>query len=152
VGDVPDAGLPFVECRTHDDCPDSDSGKNGRCVGNGHDGWRCTYDLCTTDEECFAVTMGRRSVCECEGGFRSDANTCLSGNCLTDAECGDNYCSPSFGECGAYGGVSYYYCHTAEDECVDDADCIGTGTSRQPYCAYSPFAGRWVCSDVHCAG
>jgi hypothetical protein len=153
TGIPPDAGAPYVECRTHDDCPEtSDLGTNGRCTGNGHDGWYCTYDNCMTDEDCFTVTMGQRSVCECDGAARSGANVCISGNCLTDADCGVNYCSPSLGDCGAYGGVSYYYCHTAEDECVDDADCGGSGMPGEPYCAYSHLAGQWRCSDQYCAG
>jgi len=144
-----DGGGPFIECRSHAECTD---GVNGRCGGNGHDGWYCTYDQCTTDSECLAVTMGLPAVCACEGGFRSDANVCLTGNCRTDADCPGQYCSPSFGSCGAYTGVSSYYCHTPGDECVDDADCGGDGGYGSSYCMYSPVAGHWMCSNSHCVG
>ena len=143
-GVPPDGEGPPVSCRTHEECTD---GTNGRCGGNGHDGWYCTYDQCTTDSECDG------KVCECEGGFRSDADVCLrEGNCLVDADCGvGGYCSPSFGDCGSYMGVVAYFCHTAADECVDDVDC-GDEDSWGPYCAYNRVSGRWTCSESHCAG
>ena len=131
----------FVECRSHEECQD---GANGRCTGNDRNGWRCDYDRCFEDSECGGF------VCECGGGFQSDANACLSkGNCLTDADCGsDGFCSPTLGDCGFFGGVEGYFCHTPEDECIDDEDC-GGGSN---YCAYDANATRWVCSDSQCAG
>ena len=60
--DLPDAGPPYVGCRTHEECTE---GRNGRCTGNGHDGWRCSYDACLSDGDC-----GSDAVCACEGGFR----------------------------------------------------------------------------------
>ncbi len=137
----------YISCLTDADC--ASAGKNGRCTGNGHDGWRCTYDGCFSDGDCSG------SVCQCEGGFRSDNNVCLSqGNCRVDADCGPGgYCSPTLGDCGDYGGVVGYYCHTSTDECIDDSDCgAQPGTFGQPYCAYSPAAGRWKCSTQQCAG
>lgn len=157
-----DAGAPvvdgavtggFVSCHTHQDCT---SGLNGRCVGNGHDGWRCDYDECLTDSDCTGDAGAGRMVCACSSGFRSDNNVCLAGNCRTDADCGANgYCSPTLGDCGKYGGLtaySGYYCHTAADECVDDADCGGDGSYGTPYCAYSPITGHWACSSTNCVG
>ncbi len=143
VGDpmIPDGGLT-PNCRSHAECI---AGANGRCTGGWHDGWKCTYDQCFTDADC-AATGG---VCGCESGFHADNNVCLSGNCRTDADCGSaGYCSPTFGECGNYSGVVSYYCHTPQDECVDDAHCVGAGA----YCMYSPAAGHWKCSNVSCAG
>jgi hypothetical protein len=33
-----------------------------------------------------------------------------------------------------------YFCHTKDDDCIDDSDC-GDGT-----CNYDKFEGRWSCS------
>ena len=143
---------PPVECRTHADCT---SGVNGRCVGNGHDGWRCTYDACFSDADCPGTDGGpgggRAGVCACENGFRSDNNSCLyAGDCRTDADCGTRgYCSPTLGMCGGYAPFIGYYCHTAADECIDDADCTGTGIN---YCAWSELKGHWACSNSICVG
>ena len=103
--------------------------------------------MCRSDSDCGGF------VCECEGGFRSDYDVCLrSGNCLVDSDCGDGgYCSPTFGDCGSYSGTVAYYCHTPDDDCLDDTDC-GDGSDWGPYCAYNLIAGRWTCSDSHCAG
>ena len=144
AGSTPEEGGAPAGCQADDDCAD---GANGRCTGNGHDGWRCSYDRCFADADCDGV-------CECGGGFRSDNNVCLGGDCQVDSDCGPNgFCSPSFGDCGAYTDVVAYYCHTPEDECVDDADCEGESQfGFAPYCAFNPGAGRWACSDSHCAG
>ena len=134
----------YIQCDSHDDCT---SGENGRCTGNSHDGWYCTYDACSEDSGC-----GTGKVCLCSGGWRSDHNVCVSGNCQTDADCGDTgYCSPTQGDCGEYGGTVGFYCHTCEDECVDDTDC-GDGDPWGSTCRYNPSAGKWTCSDSQCAG
>ena len=144
-----DPDAPRVDCRAHADCTD---GENGRCVGNGHDGWGCTYDSCFVDSDCAGDATTAR-ICACEGGSRSDNNVCLAGNCRVDADCGSaGYCSPSFGDCGNYFGVAGYYCHTSSDECVDDADCKADGTHPMGYCAFKPTVGRWQCSNLNCVG
>jgi len=144
-----DPDAPRVDCRAHTDCT---AGENGRCAGNGHDGWRCTYDNCFADSDCAAGASESR-VCACDGGDRSDNNVCLPGNCRVDADCGEaGYCSPSFGDCGNYFGVVGYYCHTNTDECVNDADCTADGTRPQGYCAFRPTIGRWQCSNINCVG
>jgi hypothetical protein len=141
----PDDAATRASCQSDADCTDGD---NGRCTGNSHDGWYCTYDQCFADTDC-----GSGAVCNCEGGFRSDHNVCQAGNCRTDADCGDNgYCSPSFGTCGNYEGVVGYFCHTRKDECTDDADCDGEGDFGDPYCMYDDGVGHWKCSNSHCAG
>ena len=143
-GSTPETNGAPLECETDADCPDGD---NGRCIGNGHDGWYCTYDRCFADADCDGV-------CECEGGFRSDHNVCLGGDCQVDADCGPaGFCSPSFGDCGNYSGVVAYHCHTPADTCIDDADCGGDPQfGFDPYCAFDPTAGHWACSEQHCAG
>jgi len=147
----PGGGGPPVECRVDGDCA---TGVNGRCVGNPHDGCRCSYDRCTADGEC---TTG--GPCECRIASRggAGANVCLAGNCRVDADCGaGGYCSPSLGSCGDYSGIVGYYCHTAQDACVDDADCQtaldGGFLGQRPYCMYTREAGRWTCSNSGCAG
>jgi hypothetical protein len=139
---VPDAGNS-VPCRTHADCTE---GQNGRCSAIGRGGWVCTYDECFTDADCGAPG----GVCACGGSSSyADNNVCLSGDCKTDADCGAaGFCSPTFGSCGSYSGVVSYYCHTPQDECVDDADCGGPAG----YCAYVPAARHWKCSNAHCVG
>jgi hypothetical protein len=144
-GTPPPDGGPSAQCTTDAECTD---GENGRCSGNNHDGWSCTYDACFIDADC-----GASSVCECGGGFRSDANVCLAGGCATDADCETGFCSPTQGSCGAYLGTIGWYCHTCEDECVTDGDCgpIG-GDPFDPYCMFDPELGHWRCSESHCAG
>lgn len=140
--DIPDPnpGPPYVNCTAHADCTE---GANGRCIGNGHDGWYCSYDECFSDDDCD-------EVCLCGGGFRGDHNVCLrNGNCNVDLDCGaGGFCSPTYGSCGDYSGTVAYYCHTPADECLDDADCGGYPN----YCAYDTVAGKWTCQDSHCAG
>ncbi len=135
----PNPGPPFVNCTAHSDCTD---GANGRCL-EGRGGWDCSYDGCFSDDDC-------NFTCLCEGGFRGDYNICLSsGGCNVDADCGaGNYCSPTYGSCGNYAGTVAYYCHTAEDECINDSDCGGGSF----YCAFDLVVGRWSCKDEHCAG
>ena len=132
-------------CRTDSECT---QGRNGRCTGNPHDGWACTYDQCEIDSACGAF------VCECEGGFRSDNDVCLAqGNCRVDAECGSQYCSPTLGDCGDYTKTVGYYCHTPKDECIDDVDCPKSDAAFvRPYCAYDHKVSHWKCSTSQCAG
>lgn len=134
-----DAGT-FGECTADAQCTE---GTNGRCQEfRGYH--ECTYDECFQDGEC-----SQGGPCGCEQAFWSDANSCLIGNCQTDADCGANgFCSPTLGECGNYSGVIGYYCHTCEDECVNDADCAADGGD----CRYSPELGHWACSTSHCVG
>lgn len=141
---IPDGGASgYVACRTNEECT---QGVNGRCSGNGHDGWHCTYDECTTDGDCKGG-----KVCQCGGGFRADNDVCLESGCRVDADCGPNgYCSPSLGDCGNYSGVAGWFCHSAADECVDDADCASKGENAS--CRYEPSVGYWRCSTQACAG
>ena len=141
--DARPAGVPTGspdDCAADQDCT---AGRNGRCLTN-RDYNFCTYDECVSDGDC-----GADSVCECGGGFAGDHNVCLPGNCATDADCGSDYCSPSFGSCGFYDGTVGYFCHTKDDECVDDADC---DMDRSEYCAFDQGSGHWSFSDAGCDG
>lgn len=136
-----DTDVDWVRCTKHEDCTE---GVNGRCTGNGHDGWQCSYDRCSSDADCG------EGVCQCGGGFRTDANVCLSVGCKVDADCGPNrYCSPSQGSCGAYSGIVTYACHEDTDECIDDEDCASQGGGS---CRYEAEVGHWKCSTSECAG
>jgi hypothetical protein len=143
---IPDGGAP-ADCHSNAECT---AGRNGRCDGNGHDGYRCTYDACYSDSEC----TGTGGVCACGGASRGTNNVCLTGGCRVDADCGTSgYCSPTLGSCGHYGKAEGYYCHTAADECIDDSDCaIGADFGQAAYCAYEKTIGHWKCSTAECAG
>lgn len=140
-------GTGTSACKTDGDCTDGSKGKNGRCTPS-RIGSICTYDTCFADGECGG------KVCQCRApatAASADTNHCLGeGDCRTDADCGGGYCSPSFGSCGSYSGTIAYYCHTAKDECIDDADCAGT--MMPGYCAYNKPTGSWQCSSSVCAG
>jgi hypothetical protein len=148
---VPVSNPATASCLSDADCAAS---TNGRCTIVGVSSWQCTYDECFTDSDCLGSGSGTVHVCACENGFRADNNVCLSqGDCHTDADCGENgYCSPSLGTCGNYNPFESFYCHTSADECVDDADCGGSGNMEDPYCAYSTLKGHWACSSSFCAG
>jgi hypothetical protein len=128
-------------CAEHSDCIDGD---DGRCtVKYGRPGayLQCTYTECLTDDDCAGV-------CECAGADEQAHNTCLpAGNCKTDGDCGDDYCSPSVGSCGPGWGLLGHFCHTSRDECRDDSDCDGNG-----YCAFDEVEEHWVCGDSVCVG
>lgn len=132
-------------CTANADCKEQ---KNGRCSATGH----CSYDGCYADADC-----GKGGVCVCtEEGKRG--YSCVMGNCSVDGDCdvgsSKGYCSPTYGlACGAFTGTIGWYCHTKDDDCVDDADCKGKpGKSGNGYCAWSPEASKWVCGYGHCVG
>jgi hypothetical protein len=134
------------ECFRDSDCS---AGENGRCF-NSRENRQCTYDECFSDSEC---SLG--GPCACGGRYSGDPgpNVCMAGNCRTDADCpSTNYCSPTQGECGSYGGIIGYYCHTPSDTCVDDAECVGDSTRGAGYCMYRPELGHWACGFGQCVG
>jgi len=73
-------------------------------------------------------------------------NRCLPhGNCSTDADCGSAaYCSPSLllGDTCNPTNIAFY-CHTSNDECVDDSQCT------QGYCLYDAAKKHWRCNERH---
>lgn len=102
-------------------------------------------DFCFDDSDCR--TGG---PCVCAGSeARNRWNVCLDGNCQTDADCGDDgRCSPTLSDCGDYGGIIGYYCHTPQDTCVNDSDC----SESAGYCMYRPELGHWQCGYTQCVG
>ncbi|MGO9836643.1 MAG: hypothetical protein ACLP1X_20805 [Polyangiaceae bacterium] len=135
-------------CTSDSDCT---AGANGRCfpfegeVGLGG----CSYDECFTDSNC-----GSGTPCVCRSSSTDNsANVCdPGGNCAIDSDCGPGgYCSPSWESC--YEGPPYY-CHTALDTCINDADCssLDAGECSLPSatCAYDLQEQRWACSPLCC--
>ena len=128
------------------------AGLDGRCVAYlGKPGF-CSYDACTADADC-----GSASVCACRNFANFAANTCFHGDCQVDADCGAaGYCSPSAVDVGTdcnlgvQPGSYGFFCHTAADECVDDADC--PGAMGQGACLLQPDKGHWACQTLLCTG
>ena len=130
-------------CTTSAEC--TELGITGTCESS-----LCNFDQCTSDAQCT------NAVCSCQGDTRAYAgssygNTCIPGNCRTDADCGSGgYCSPTVSaSCGSFYGTQGWYCHTCDDTCADDSDCTAQGTG---YCAYDPSVGHWACGYSVCAG
>jgi hypothetical protein len=123
-------------CSTDSDCT---AGTNGRCNMNtgGAAFCRCTYDACVHDTDCATGV----ETCACHGAaFHPDSNECIASGCRVDSDCGaSGFCSPTIGGCG---GLVGYYCHTAGDLCLDDADCTGGAIQA---CEYVSAASRWEC-------
>lgn len=138
-----DAGA-FCQCGSDSECTD---GTNGRCIITGNGGPHCTYDACSTSADC----TGANTSCACGDVDPSSYNVCVPSNCKVDTDCGSNgYCSPSLGSCGTYGGeYGGVYCHTANDECVNDSDCSDGGRG---FCAFDTEAAKWSCQYTVCAG
>lgn len=129
-------------CGTDADCTD---GTNGRCTITGNGGPHCTYDVCSSSSDCPTGNS-----CACGDVNAYSYNICVPSNCRTDSDCGTGgYCSPSLGTCGTYGGeYAGIYCHTAQDQCVNDSDCAGPNG----HCSYNLETSRWECSSTVCAG
>ena len=136
---APSEGAP---CAAHADCQEGD---NGRCmvVGDWVEYLDCTYDECYEDNDC-----GDGEVCLCGG---DSGNRCLAkGNCRTDADCGqDGYCSPTRSAPHDF-NYSSFYCHTPEDECVDEADCPPSDNGDIWDCSYNQVSGSWSCDVTPC--
>jgi hypothetical protein len=82
-------------------------------------------------------------VCACHGSaFLTGGNACIAGNCRVDSDCGPgSFCSPSMSpNCG---GLLGYFCHTPQDQCVNDIDCTGYGPQ---VCTYSTSSASWQCA------
>jgi hypothetical protein len=134
---------PFVQCELDTDCT---AGVDGRCTRSN--GCSCTYDECASDAACATGQL-----CDCRDAW-DGSSTCLPTNCRTDSDCGScGYCSPTFGSCGKYEGVTGWACHTAQDTCTNDSDCQTVdGGFVTAYCAYQPELGHWACSISQCSG
>jgi len=122
---------------------DCSGGANGRCGHGAVNLCMCSYDTCMADSDC---TTGQ--TCACHGStYNIFGNTCVPSNCRVDSDCGARgYCSPSTtpGQiCGAVGG---YYCHTPDDQCVENTDCVGDAGTEA--CVFSTASRHWECQLV----
>jgi len=126
-------------------------GANGRCVQYSivetDIRCRCTYTQCQTDQDCRSG-----GACRC-GGSEPNAwgNTCLEGNCQVDADCGPGgFCSPTRArdtpraQADRPTAIVGTFCHTSDDDCVNDEDCPPSGFGL---CAYTQTQHRWTCID-----
>ncbi len=124
-------GVTSLGCTKNADCSAS---RNGRCRVSGTAA-KCVYDACVTSSDCAGV-----AVCECGA-----VNVCIAGGCLDDGDCGTGgYCSPSACDTG---DAVPHFCHTTEDQCLDDRDCPGVGA-----CRYQASSLTWRCETATCAG
>ena len=112
----------------------------------------CSYDACSTDADC---PTGQPCQCRADATDNQATYCGPAGNCLTDADCGaGGYCSPSDG-CGTYGNGTFY-CHTAADTCVNDADCSladagpSGGCDQIAACVYDATTQHWGCQQQAC--
>lgn len=133
-------------CKSDDQCT---AGKNGRCLRTGLGFAECTYDECVADADC-----GAGGFCNCRGEGATTANRCVVGSdCRTDADCGGPFCSPSLTP-GGCGGTSLalqgFFCHSARDECIDNADCAGPDVPGETTCDYDKAEKKWRCSVREC--
>jgi hypothetical protein len=153
-------GMPFCagekgSCTSDSQCPETNDagGTNGRCTPSEDDGPAigcpsCQYDQCSTDSQC-----GPDSVCACGGDALAGRfpNGCLTGNCQIDSDCGPGgYCSPNGGFCGE--GTLGYYCHTADDQCHNDSDCLNNPDFAGGECVYDMSKKIWDCQGEACPG
>lgn len=141
-----DSGGPAGDCKADAECTKGDT---GRCVNDFAKPPFCSYDACQKDDDC-----GGGSVCDCRNPSQHNANVCIHGNCRVDADCGqDGYCSPSavvvdpFCTTGIPIGSIGYFCHTAQDECTDDADC---GSNDFPACFFNVGKLHFACFQLQC--
>lgn len=149
------------ECASDADCT---KGKSGRCNGLpsnlGPPDNSCSYDECTNDADCTAG-----GVCVCRVGGSYAANLCMNSGCRVDADCGQEYCSPSLvgytSGCSLMSGNTTvdvppgsvgFFCHGPTDGCVNDSDCSGAPGVGDPRCVFMPDAGRWQCFRLACVG
>jgi hypothetical protein len=141
---IPD---PSGECMQDADCV---AGDNGRCVWPFGGSNVCMYDECFSDADCGGV-----AVCACRIDESFGFNRCFQGNCRVDADCPGGYCSPSgvhiYSSCmtGISAGSIGFFCHTPEDECIDDADC---GMPDAAACLFDVSSTRWACQELLCTG
>jgi hypothetical protein len=142
-GNCPSSSRPNEwACSSDSGC--GDAGVNGRCIGDlGPAGCHCTSDRCGADSDC---STGQ--TCACHGSPYTYAlgNECVPGNCRVDADCPrGGYCSPTPAMPCDMPGWDYcqgvaYFCHTPNDQCTDESDCVQGGG-----CLYSPSDGFWKC-------
>lgn len=106
----------------------------------------CQYP-CTTDADCQpdAACLCNGALPVGNGGYEHyvTVTQCVLANCRTDADCGEFLCALSPGICG-YGTVSGLFCHTAQDECISNEECLDKKLGD--LCMFEPAEQRWTCT------
>jgi hypothetical protein len=156
-----DGGLPplpaAMACNQDSDCT---MGLNGRCLNvpvtlpsgptvepitGFYCGTDCSYDECLSDVDC---PVGVPCACRFPSIYGSP-NTCLiASRCAIDAQCGPpGFCSPS-PVVGVADRAYFYFCHTPNDTCIDDSDCVSPPAGPfepQGLCEFDTASGSWSC-------
>lgn len=122
-------------CQSDADC----GGINGRCY-TWYTNNICTFDACFTDADCSDGKLCECARDETNGGGSLGHHCVGTGNCRVDADCGANgFCSPSYGW-DRRSGSEGYFCHTPNDQCIDDSDCPNSAP-----CHFNQQSARWEC-------
>lgn len=134
-----------VECAPPGECG---SGCTvGRCSGPT-DPCECVAP-CGTDDDC-----GDGFACQCSVGwlpglpFGSYHASCIPANCRTADDCGGFECGLSDDDRGCGGARKGYFCHSEEDECFGDRDCVSGGSGNA--CVF--VGSHWACQDILTGG
>jgi hypothetical protein len=138
-------GTPL--CASSSDCT---AGLDGSCDPVGGT-CACGYDACLVDSDCGS---GTTTACACDGFYGGAGSSgspirCVPANCRLDSDCGPGgYCSPSvLGGCG--NPTTGFFCHTGDDECGNDSDCV----APLDVCIYSQERSHWICGTrTACSG
>jgi hypothetical protein len=128
-------------CATDADCS---AGMDGRCLPSRFYSCQCSYSDCNADSDC---PTGQDCACSVTLRFTNGngPNQCVPANCASDADCASGFCSPSYSTsspCQYF--VAGYYCHTAQDECGINSDCVVDGIGYAA-CVFQPEIGHWAC-------
>jgi len=165
--------LTRVACTADSACSSGANGRCLQTLGPVC-GYACSYDECGSDSDCLGnapcLCRGSNSdtsanTCATESNCRVDADCGAAGFCspslLGPCNCvSETFCdASSTGACTVTGpdGVTKsvpclctgkcgngYFCHTANDSCLNDADCA------QGTCKFDLISKAWMCTRVIC--
>lgn len=147
VWEVPGECADYAEaaCNSHEDCT---GGSNGRCTMGiwGTEDCHCSYDECSSDSDC-----SDGYVCGCGEAAPFENlpnNQCISGGCLTDADCASGLCMAVPYYCDAPPSVDALWiegfaCATDEDECRNHESC--TCDDELAACRPESPGEPWTC-------
>jgi hypothetical protein len=90
---------------------------------------------CIVDSDC-----GMGAICLCGNAQSPTGGSCRRSDCITDADCDYGFCADYSEVCGEGG----FACHTADDECMTNSDCMGGA------CSFDSALGYRVCNHAVC--
>jgi hypothetical protein len=122
-------GYPVeAPCHGDDDCTAAPGGTCQLGVGG-----ECLYNECQVDSDC-----GPMARCECQNVRR-----CVESRCSSADDCAGFACEASLApQCGNLYPHVGYYCHSEQDECRSNDDCVGNRS-----CVYDPAVSHWTCAS-----